>query len=63
MKNILEMRMSFMINQIIKKIKNRKYIYIYIYGYLINYEYFNNLNGDRDMTGTNIMAGYVHFHH
>ena len=40
------------------------YIYIYIYiciyiykGYLINYEYFNNLNGDEDMAGTSIMAG------
>ena len=37
------------------------YIYIYIErereSYLINYEYFNNLNGDRDMAGTGIMAG------
>ena len=43
------MRMSFMTNQIIRK----NNIYIYIYGYLINCEYFNNLNGnkyyDRDM--------------
>ena len=43
MKNIIEMRMSFMINQIIRR--NKKY-YIYIYGYLINCEYFNNLNGN-----------------
>jgi len=36
------------------------YIYIYIYNikcYLIDYEYFNNLNGDRDMVGTSIIAG------
>jgi len=26
-------------------------------GYLINCEYFNNLNDDGDMTGTGIMAG------
>ena len=32
------------------------YIYIYIY-YLINCEYFNNLNDDRDMAGTGIMTG------
>ena len=38
------------------------YIYIYIYGYLINCEYFNNLNDNRDMAGTSIMAGYVHPH-
>ena len=30
MKNILEMRMSFMTNEIIKRKKNRKKIYIYI---------------------------------
>jgi len=35
--------MSVMTNQIIKR--NKK-LYIYIYGYLINCEYFNNLNGD-----------------
>jgi len=33
------------------------YIYIYIYDYLINCEYLNNLNEDRDMAGTGIMAG------
>ena len=34
------------------------YIYIYIYrGYLINCEYFNNLNEDGDMMETCIMAG------
>jgi len=51
--------MSFMTNQIIKKNKKYKiyiYIYIYIYSYLINYEYFSNLNGDRDMARTGIMA-------
>jgi len=55
MKNIFEILMNFMTNQIIKK--NKKYkvrnIYIYII-FLIIYEYFNNLNGDRDMTETNI---------
>jgi len=50
--------MSFMTNEIIK----RKYIYIYIYiyiymSYLINCEYFNNLNKNGDMAGTGIMAG------
>ena len=51
------MRMSFITNQIIKRNKKQKvYIYIYIY-YLINCEYFNNLNDDRDMAGTGIMAG------
>jgi len=30
---------------------------IYIYIYMINCEYFNNLNEDRDMAGTSIMAG------
>ena len=49
--------MSFMINQIIRRNKNNIYIYIYIYGYLINCEYLNNLNEDRDMAGTCIMAG------
>jgi len=33
------------------------YIYIYIYGYLINCEYFSNLNEDRDMAETGIMVG------
>jgi len=33
------------------------YIYIYIYSYLINYEDFNNLNGNGDMAGTGIMTG------
>jgi len=33
MKNIIEMQMSFMTNQIIRR--NKK-LYIYIYGYLIN---------------------------
>ena len=33
------------------------YIYIYIYGYLINCEYFNNLNDDRDMAGTSEYYG------
>jgi len=47
MKNVLEMRISFMTNQIIRR--NKKIEYIYIYGYLINCEYFNNLNDDRDM--------------
>jgi len=32
------------------------YIYIYIFGYLINCEYFNNLNENRDMAGMSIMA-------
>jgi len=50
------MRMSFMTNEIIKKIKNRIYIYIYR-GYLINCEYLNNLNENGDMAGTGIMAG------
>jgi len=52
--------MSFMTNQIIKR-KKKIYIYIYIYiyikGYLINCEYFNNLNENGDMAGTGIMAG------
>ena len=54
------MRMSFITNQIIKRNKKWKvyiYIYIYIYSYLINCEYFNNLNEDRDMARTGIMAG------
>jgi len=51
------MRMSFMTNKIFRKNKNKKeYIYIYIYGYLINCEYFNNLNEDENMVGTSIMA-------
>ena len=29
-------------------------------GYLINCEYFNNLNGNIDMAEVSIMAGYVH---
>jgi len=46
-----------MTNKIFRKNKNKKeYIYIYIYGYLINCEYFNNLNEDGDMAGTSIMA-------
>ena len=51
--------MSFMTNEIIKRNKKyKKKIYIYIYrGYLINCEYFNNLNENGDMAGTGIMAG------
>ena len=45
------MRISFMTNQIIKRNN------IYIYSYLINCEYFNNLNENVDMVGTGIMAG------
>ena len=48
MKNIIEMQMSFVTNQIIRRNK-KQYIYIYIYiyiCYLINCEYFNNLNGN-----------------
>jgi len=45
--------MSFITNQIIRRNKNKKYIYIYIYiyiyDYLINCEYFKNLNEDGDM--------------
>ena len=49
--------MSFMTNQITRRNKKLNiYIYIYIYGYLINCEYFNNLNDDEDMAGTGIMA-------
>jgi len=33
------------------------YIYIYTYSYLINCEYFNNLNENVDMAGTGIIAG------
>jgi len=33
MKNILEIWMNFIIDQIIKKIKNKKYVLIYIYIY------------------------------
>ena len=52
------MRMSFMTNEIIKRKKKEKKIYIYIYrNYLINCEYFNNLNENGDMVGTGIMAG------
>jgi len=40
-----------MTNQIIKRNN------IYIYSYLINCEYFNNLNENVDMVGTGIMAG------
>jgi len=62
MKNILEIRMNFMTNQIIERKKKKKkkniyiYIYIYIY-YLIKCEYFNNLNGEEDVARTCIMAG------
>jgi len=60
--------MSFMTNQTFRRNKKKKkyiyiYIYIYIYRerereiYLINCEYFNNLNEDEDMTGTSIIAG------
>ena len=28
-----------------------------VYGYLINYEHFNNLNVDGDMAGTGIIVG------
>jgi len=45
-----------MTNQITRRNKKLN-IYIYIYGYLINCEYFNNLNDDEDMAGTGIMAG------
>jgi len=40
--------MSFITNQIIKRNKKWK---VYIYIWLINCEYFNNLNEDRDMAG------------
>jgi len=55
------MRMSFMINQIIRRKKKKVYIYIYIYiyGYLIN---FNNLNWNEDTTGWVLWRGYVHPH-
>jgi len=46
--------MSFMTNEIIRRKKKKYiyiYIYIYIYGYLINYEYFNNLNGEGYYSG------------
>ena len=46
------MQMSFMTNQIIRRNKNN----IYMCGYLINWEYFNNLNGYGDMEGMGIMA-------
>jgi len=42
------MRMSFITNQIIKRNKKWK---VYTYIWLINCEYFNNLNEDRDMAG------------
>ena len=53
------MRMSFMTNQTIRRKKLNIYIYIYIYiqGYLINCEYFNNLNDDGDMAEIGIMVG------
>ena len=49
----MRMRMSFMTNQIIRRNKKQK---VYIQDYLINYEYFNNLNEDRDMAGMGIIA-------
>jgi len=33
------------------------YIYIYICGYLINYEYFNNLSRNEDMAETGMGTG------
>ena len=36
MKNILDMRMNFMTNQIITRNKKIRYIYIYIYNYKRN---------------------------
>jgi len=65
-----------MTNQTIKRKKKciYIYIYIYIYDYLINCEYFNNLNdnGDRDIVKTGIMTSiwmrtgqihpYTHFY-
>jgi len=59
MKNILDTN-EFHTNQIIRRNKKYKvcvYIYIYIYSYLINYEDFNNLNGNGNMAGTGIIAG------
>jgi len=41
----------------LEKIKNKKNIY----GYLINYKYFNNLNDNGNMVGTSIMAGIYSF--
>jgi len=48
-----------MTNQITRRKKNekKKYIYIYIYRYLINCEYFNNLNDDGHIARTGIMVG------
>jgi len=68
MKNILEMRMNFMTNQIIRRNKKYKvyiyiYIYIYIYmyvcieSYLINCEYLNNLNGEEIWRGRVLWGG------
>jgi len=61
MKNILDTN-EFHTNQISRRKKKKKvyiyiYIYIYIYGYLINCQNFNNLNGNGDMAGMDIMAG------
>jgi len=58
------MRMSFMTNEIIKRKKiEKKNIYIYIYrSYLINCEYFNNLNENGDMGGRILWRVYVHPH-
>ena len=55
------MRMSFMTNEIIKRKKKKKYIYIYM-SYLINCEYFNNLNENGDMAGRILWRVYVHPH-
>jgi len=53
--------MSFITNQIIKR-KKIESINIYIYSYLINCKYFNNLNDDKYMAGTGIMAGICTSH-
>jgi len=39
--------MTFMTDQITKRNKKIESIYIYIYSYLINCEYFNNLNNEK----------------
>ena len=59
MKNILDTN-EFHTNQIIRR--NKKYkvcvcVCVCVYIQLINYEDFNNLNGNGDMAGTGIMAG------
>jgi len=60
MKNILDTN-EFHTNKIIRR--NKKYkVYIYIYGYLINYEDFNNLNENGEWRGRVLWRGYVHPH-